>query len=473
MSSEAPAVSSVQRQLAVVVGGKTYTLPGDQLVEVLRRSRVTRVPHGPPALLGISNLRGAVLPLVSLARLMGSAAGSEERVVVLNHFGAVGLLVDAVLRLDQGDAASARQQIDIAALLDGSLKRQVPNMAKRQSRVAVKSRIEPHVAQRVLISFLVTGQSFGLPLDAVTEVLRLPKHIARLANAHTAVLGIANVRNRALPIISLAGLLGFVAIGNHGAGTRVLVVEYEGGQIGLVADAIEAILRLDETAIDAVPPILQRGRGEAELDAIGRQGSDRPLVSILSVPRLFANAAVESTVAATSVEADNVAKQDVTQTQEQFVVFDLGEERYGLPIASVQEVLRLPETVIRLPNGPRFVLGIFNLRGRPVPIIDQRQRFDAPVVTDPVQPRVIIVTVGTQQAGFVVDAVSDILSITSDSMTATPPFSNEQSAVFNRVANVGADGRLILLIDPEELLSRAEQDIIADIATRQEAAGTA
>ena len=472
MSTGSP-VSSVQRQLAVVVGGQTYTLPGDKLVEVLRRSRITRVPHAPPALLGVSNLRGAVLPVVSLARLMGSAPGSEERVVVFDHAGTVGLLVDAVLRLDQANAVSTDQQIDIAALLDSGFKRQAPRATDRQGRVAVPSRSETVVAQRVLICFLVNGQSFALPLDAVIEVLRLPEELARLAGAEASVLGIANVRSRTLPIISLASLLGFADNGNDSAGGRVLVVEYEGNQIGLVADAIETILRLDETAIDRVPPILQRSRGQAELDAIGRQGSGRPLVSILSVPRLFANEAVESTLAATSGETTNVAEQDVTQTLEQFVVFDLGDERYGLPIAAVQEVLRLPETVTRLPNGPRFVSGIFNLRGRPVPIIDQRQRFDAPMAKDGVQPRVLVVTVGSLQAGFVVDAVSEILSIASDSLAATPPLSSERSAVFNRVANVGADGRLILLIDPEELLSRAEQDIVADIAARQEAAGTA
>ncbi|SEQ09614.1 CheW protein [Devosia sp. YR412] len=466
-------MSSVQRQLTVVVGGQTYTLAGDQLVEVLRRSRITRVPHGPPALLGVSNLRGAVLPIVSLARLMGSAPGSEERVVVLDHSGAVGLLVDAVLRLDESDVGPTGQPIDIAALLESGFKRQAAGTANRQQHNAVSAPAETVAAQRVLIAFVVSGQTFALPLDAVIAVLRLPETLTLVADADAAVLGLANVRDRALPVISLAALLGFANAGNNSAGRRVLVVEHEGAQVGLVADAIETILRLDEAAIDMVPPILQRGRGQAELDAIGRQGGGRPLVSILSVPRLFANAAVEATVMATSNEANRVADAHITQRQEQFVVFDLGEERYGLPIAAVQEVLRLPESVTRLPNGPSFVSGIINLRGRPVPIIDQRQRFDAPAAADAVQPRVIVVTVGTLTAGFVVDAVSEILSVAADSLAVTPSLSSEGSAVFNRVANLGADGGLILLIDPQELLSRAEQDVIADIAARQDAAGTA
>ncbi|WP_162783788.1 chemotaxis protein CheW [Devosia naphthalenivorans] len=466
-------MSSAQRQLTVVVSGQSYLLSGENVIEVLRRPRVTRVPHGPPALLGVSNLRGAVLPIVSLAGLMGSEPGSEERVVVLNHAGAVGLLVDAVLRLDLGDKGSANQQIDIVGLLEAGFKRQATRtVGGRVPGTALPAQAKMEIAQRVLLSFLVGEQTFALPLDAVIEVLRLPE-LSRVAGADVAVLGMANVRDRALPIISLAGLLGFAAQGNDIGDSRVLVVDHAGAQIGLVADAIEAILRLDETAIDTVPPILQRGSGQAELDAIGRPSGGRPLVSILSVPRLFANAAVEATVAATGNEAASMLEQDITQMQEQFVVFDLGEERYGLPIAAVQEVLRLPENVTRLPNGPRFVSGIINLRGRPVPVIDQRQRFDAPSAPASIQPRVIIVTVGELQAGFVVDAVSEILSVATDRLAVTPSLSSERSAVFNRVANVGADGRLILLIDPEELLSRAEQDVIAEIAARQDPVGTA
>jgi len=464
VNTEAP--RSAGRRLTLSIAGQRYVVSGQNVVEVLRRPEVTRVPHG---LLGVSNLRGAVLPVVSLARLMGAEPGGEDRVVVLDHAGAVGLLVDAVLGLDLDDEASGSRQIDVAALLEAGFKRQNSRPAAgRDLRDVAASAAGTRVAQRVLITFLVGGQVFALPVDAVIVVLRQPKALSRVAGADAAVLGVADVRDHTLPILSLAALLGFSAASESADG-RVLVVEHAGAQIGLAVDAIETITRLDETAIDAVPPILQRGRGQAELDGIGRQGGSRSLLSILSVPRLFANATVEATVAATSTEAASMAEPGAPRAREQFVVFDLGDERYGLPIHAVQEVLRLPDTVTRLPNGPRFVTGIINLRGRPVPIIDQRQRFDAPVAADSVQPRVIIVTVGGVQAGLVVDAVSEILSLAADTLTPAPALSSERSAVFSRVANL--EGRLILLIDPEELLSRAEQDVIADIAARPDPAG--
>ena len=451
----------------MLIGEQRYGLPADTLVEVIRRPRLTRVPHGPPALMGVANLRGTVLPVVSLARLMGEEAGPEARVAVLDHNGPVGLLVDAVLRLEVSDDVGAERQVDFAALLDAGFRR-----SAAQTRAvtglgrAALAEPEVHAVQRVLVAFVVHGQTFALPLTSVLEVLRLPLNLSRVAHADRAVLGIASIRERSLPIISLGGILGFETRPASAETDRVLVVEQQGARIGLVAEAIDAIIRLPETAIDKVPAILQRGRGDAELDAIGRP-EGRPLVSILSVPKLFANASVEANIAAAGQEKDAMVEQHASGTQEQFVVFELGGERYGLPIAAVDEVLRLPAQVTRVPNGPRFVAGIINLRGRPIPIIDQRQRFDAPSADGAVQPRVIIVSFGALQAGFVVDAVSEILSVDASAVTATPPLSSERAAVFSRVATTGADASLILLIDPQELLSRAEQDVIADIAARQ------
>ncbi|WP_245895361.1 chemotaxis protein CheW [Devosia submarina] len=474
MGTEAKASPGAERQLTVSVAGQTYSLSGESVVEVLRRPKITRVPNGPEALLGVSNLRGAVLPVVSLARLMDQSPGEEERLVVIDHGGPVGVLVDAVLRLDNGQGSGGGRRIDLSALLQAGFKREAPQAsAKLPVLDTAKDTAGAQIAQRVLLAFQIASQSFALPLEAVVKVLRVPREISRIAGADDAVLGVTELRERTLPIISLATLLGFGGLQAGLAGGRVLVIDHQGAQIGLVVDDIEAILRLPETAIDDVPPILQRSAGKAELDAIGRQGAGKPLVSILSISRLFANKTVEATLAGTQGKAPVMADQDAVQAQEQFVVFELGPERYGLPIAAVQEVLRQPKTIARLPNGPRFVQGIINLRGRPVPVIDQRERFAAPVSGANVQPRVIVVTVGDLQAGLVVDAVSEIVSVARSEIVATPSLSAEGSSVFNRAVHYGEEGGLILLIDPAELLSRAEQDVLADIAAKQRSAGPA
>ena len=75
---------------------------------------------------------------------------------------------------------------------------------------------------------------------------------------------------------------------------------------------------------------------------------------------------------------------------EQFVLFRLGDETYGLPIAAVVEVVRLPNAVTRVPRAPAFLAGVMNHRGAVVPLIDQSRRFTLPRGTDERQRRVII-----------------------------------------------------------------------------------
>jgi len=160
----------------------------------------------------------------------------------------------------------------------------------------------------------------------------------------------------------------------------------------------------------------------------------------------------------------NPAKEE---TFEQFLIFQLSDEVYGLPIGSVDEVIRVPDEVTRVPGAPAFVMGIINLRGKPIPLIDQRDRF---VVQSPGQTskaRAIIVTLGDLQAGFVVDSVSEVKAIASDALSAAPEFSSDRTEVFDRIAQIEADGRMILLIDPQELLTRAERDVVLAITGKE------
>lgn len=470
--------SLAQRQLTVVVGGQSHALPADRLLEVIRRPRSTRVPHGPPALVGVFNLRGGVFPLISLARLMGAPEGAEQRAVVLDHGGPIGLLVDAVPRLGAGRQGAAASHLDLAALLEKGFRRAAASASGSKIAESRPQTAAPAANVRTLVSFLVCGQVFALPLATVREALRLPHEITRVASSDEIVMGVVNVRDRALPLVSLAALLGFPRSGAEATGGAVLVVDHEGAQIGLVVDSIASILRLDEAAIDNVPSILQRGRGAAELDAIGRL-DDRSLASILSVSRIFANSSVTEAVdsAPERQEEREDKLMDVDESaadaKEQYLIFELGEERYGIPIAVVDEVLRLPDVVTRLPNAPRFVTGIINLRGRPVPLIDQRERFGVAASAPAARPRVIVVTVGALQAGFVVDGATEIIAVAGGGLAAAPQLASDQSALFNRVANIGDDdGSLILIVDPEELLSRAEQDAIADFTRSPKSKGS-
>ena len=148
---------------------------------------------------------------------------------------------------------------------------------------------------------------------------------------------------------------------------------------------------------------------------------------------------------------------------ERFLIFRLGMEEYGLPLASVVEVTRLPERLTRVPKAPAFIEGVLNLRGTVTPLIDQRQRFGATDSDGGQRPRVIVTTVDGRAAGFVVDAVTEISSLGGDQIAPTPELTGDAGRLFRRIATLDDGARLILLIEPKEMLDRAERDLLASL----------
>ena len=146
---------------------------------------------------------------------------------------------------------------------------------------------------------------------------------------------------------------------------------------------------------------------------------------------------------------------------EQFIVFRLGGEEYGLPIGAVDEVVRVPDTLTRLPKAPAFIEGVMNLRGRVVPVIDQRRRFRFEGQGERRRERIVVVRIDGMHAGFVVDTVSEVLKIPQSQLRTTPDLAAEGSQVIDRIANIEIEGRMILLLNPRELLDRAEKDLLA------------
>ena len=97
-----------------------------------------------------------------------------------------------------------------------------------------------------------------------------------------------------------------------------------------------------------------------------------------------------------------------------------------------------------------------------MPVIDQSRRFGGAGDYGR-RRRIIVVRLDATLAGFVVDEVTELLRVTSDRVRAAPDLAGEDARVIDRVANLARDGRMILLMDPRELLDRAERDLLAAI----------
>jgi purine-binding chemotaxis protein CheW len=144
----------------------------------------------------------------------------------------------------------------------------------------------------------------------------------------------------------------------------------------------------------------------------------------------------------------------------QWVTFRLGQEEYAVPVADVQEILRVP-AITPVPASPAFVEGVVNLRGRIVPIIDLAVRLGLPPGQEGRSRRVIVSHAGPSAVGLLVDVVTDVLPVMARSVEAAPAFlaALPHAACFHGVARWG--DRLLLLLDLARVLTAEEDEALA------------
>jgi purine-binding chemotaxis protein CheW len=146
----------------------------------------------------------------------------------------------------------------------------------------------------------------------------------------------------------------------------------------------------------------------------------------------------------------------------------LGDEEFGLPIAAVEEVARVPTTIARVPKTPKFLEGVVNLRGEVLPVIDQRKRFNMPASGQGTTRRLVVVRTERHLAGLIVDSVSEVLRASDAAVEAAPDLTGESSKLVQSVINLDEQARIVLLLDPAELLTRAERGLL-DTFSKQRA----
>lgn len=150
----------------------------------------------------------------------------------------------------------------------------------------------------------------------------------------------------------------------------------------------------------------------------------------------------------------NAAQQSSDDPVLQYVTFRLAEETYGLNVMQIQEVLRYTE-IAPVPGAPDYVLGIINLRGNVVTVIDTRRRFGLPdgEITD--STRIVVLEAEEQVIGIMVDAVAEVIYIRQSEIESAPNVGNEESARFiHGVCN--REGELVILVAFEKMLTDEE-----------------
>ncbi len=496
--------ASDTRQFVIfLAGNEVFAVDMAPVQEIIRVPDVVRVPLAPPTLDGLANLRGKVLPIISLRRVFGFPEQEHDdatRALVIDIGQPLGFVVDkvaSVVGVEPGklEGVGSIQGTLNTELLSGIIKdvgghamimvldfakliahefAEIAAVAKSASLaggVYASTEIEAEETsdELQLVSFDVAGQEYAITIEDVQEIVQVPENIVHVPHAESHVLGVMTLRNRLLPLVSLRRMFGLPPqdADEH---SRIIVVSLGTTSVGIVMDSVNEVLRVAKTDADAMPGLFSREGELADISEICRLEGGKRLVSIISTKNLFQHSAIKE--ALTTVESlhsdkerEEVAADDESgDDDEQMVVFRLDKEEFGVPIDSVQEIVRVPEALTNVPRSPPFVEGVINLRGAVLPVIDLRRRLGLASIGRSDRQRVMVFLIEGMRTGFIVDSVTEVLKIHKSSIEAAPHLSNEQGTLLARMANLEKQKRMVQLIAPAYLVDDLERADLVKMA---------
>jgi len=446
-------------------------------------------------------LRGKVLPIISLRRLFGFPEivhDDSTRALVVDVGQPLGFVVDrvsSVVGVDASrieDVGSIRTTVntevlscllkdvgghpmvmvlDFLKLIEKEFS-QIASISKNTGmtsamQVTVDVEEEDNSDELQLVSFDVDGQEYAIAIEDVQEIVQVPEAVVHVPHSESHVLGVMTLRSRLLPLVNLRSMFG-MEHRDLDEKSRIVVLTLGGVSVGVVVDAVSEVLRVSKTGVDPIPALLAREGNLAEITAICRLDNGKRLVSIVTARNLFGHSVIKealSAVSKTEEESDLTAAEtdDNLDDDEQVVIFRLDKEEFGAPIASVQEIVRVPEALVRVPQAPSFVEGVINLRGSVLPVIDLRLRLGLNQVERTDRQRIMVFLISDVRTGFIVDQVAEVLKIPKAAIEASPQLSDQQSRLLSRMANLEKQKRMVQLIDPPHLMAKKELAALAKV----------
>ncbi len=480
------------------LNGELFAVEMAPVQEIIRVPYTVRVPLAPSSLEGLANLRGRVLPIIQLRRIFNHETlqhNDSTRALVIDFGSPLGFVVDKVSSVISVEAHQIEYAESFPSAIDSkflagvirttdqkkmimmlNFKQLIADEFQQFSEFSNQQYLQHSYAQanhgysiddddgladeRQLVSFSVGGQEYAVDIADVQEIVQVPADIVAVPKVSSAVIGLMTLRERLLPLVSLRTMfnLSFAALDER---CRVVVVSTAEGAIGVVTDSVSEVLRGPLADIDDLPKLLNKAAQLDEISQICRLNQGKRLVSVIDVAKLFQMSSIRQALAEVSTmhETDYLAddSEQAEDDEEQVVIFHLGASEFGVPIASVQEIVRIPDELTPVPKSPSFIEGIINLRGLVLPVIDQRKRLGLDTINRQDRQRIMVFELAGVRTGFIVDAVTEVLKISKQQIEPAPKLSAEQAKLLGRVANLADKKRMVQIIDPSYLIDSDEQ----------------
>ncbi len=444
----ANADAEVQKMVTFRIAKEEFAFHMEHVREILRVQTPNQVPDVPDYVLGVLTVRGQILPVIDLRRLLQQRSLADEF------------------------ADSSRQFREEYEGWTGQIEKVFAGGSVTKVDATVTERLRKWLAE--------TNSSSQLLMEALAKVRGLNEKVikqlqVRMKQAEQGDRDAALACGRE----ALSGGRETVAAlrrfeqqiaRNIQEDQRIIVVDSDGFVLGLVVDHVHEVLNVPKNLMEPPPRITSNGG--MELSGVAKLDDGARLIMCLDVANLMKDQKLRDVQGSSqhTVEEAKTGEDHKTaaaaqeRSEVQLVTFMLGAEEYGVPISQIQEIDRLAK-ITKVPKAAEFIEGITNLRGEVIPVLDTRKRFDLEVKPSDDRTRIIIVDLGGVKTGLVVDSVREVLNLATKDIAPPPEAigSGIDQHFISGIGKVDAGKRMIVLLDVEKILSRREQAHLSEV----------
>jgi len=441
--------AEVQKMVTFRIAKEEFAFHMEHVREILRVTTPNQVPDVPDYVLGVLTVRGQVLPVIDLRRLLQQRSLADEFADGCRPLREeYGRWVDQTEKLFAGGSQS---KVDSAM---------TENLRKWLAATNCSSQL--------LMEALAKARGLN---EKVVKQLQLRTKHEELGDRDAAGASGEEVLSAGREMVAALQQFEKQIAANIQEDQRIIVVDAEGFVLGLVVDHVHEVLNVPRSLMEPPPRITSSGG--MQLSGIAKLDDGSRLIMLLDVASLMKDQKLRDVRNSSQSAVEDRKVMEIRKTgagaQElseiQLVTFMLGAEEFGVPISQIQEIDRLGK-ITRVPRAAEFIEGITNLRGEVIPILDTRKRFQLEAKPSDDRTRIIIVDLGGTKTGLVVDSVRQVLNLARKDIAPPPEAigAGIDQQFISGIGKVDAGKRMIVLLDVEKILSRQEKSHLSEIA---------
>ncbi len=410
------------------IEGAEYALDNDAIEKILDVPKITPLPFCDPRVAGIATIEGDVVTVIDMHRVLSrgvdaidapqqgskilvvAVAGSSYALIADGVSGAFRIRSEEVKCIkDEGsrtfligilqEEEKAIGLLDLDTLINTLRTESAPKKEIQEPRTVAKKG-EVSEQKEGYLFFMLGGETYGVKSDILKEVVRYPQNITKIEISAQAVFEMMVLRKETVAIVDCARLFDKQTVLTEES--RVIILEYEGRNVGFLVDKVTDIKEIPMDAIEDFPDNFHADK----LKGVYRDA--KYFASIVSEEFFCAYASKVSTLAY-SLRADTKEVTEINSSQKEFALFEIFGQEYGINTEGIREVLSYhpPKPIPFVTNK---IAGIINVRGEVIPVLALFESFGDTKQEDE-QAKIAVCEFEGERVGIVVHSAREMVRV--------------------------------------------------------------